>query len=67
MTDSGIVDVHIDPYYYMNNIECTFGYRVMFHLLRDTLQNPVCIGIPLSHHHAHYTIASITGFVLLSH
>ena len=46
--------------------EWTFGYHVMFPLLRDTLQNPVCIGILLSHHHAHYTIAPVTGFVLLS-
>ena len=45
--------------------EWTFGYHVMFPLLLDTLQNPVCIGILLSHHHAHYIVAPVTGFVLL--
>ena len=45
--------------------EWTFGYHVMFPLLRDTLQNPVCIGILQSHHHAHYSVAPVTSFVLL--
>ena len=44
----------------------TFGYHEMFPLLRDTLQNPMCIDILLGHHHAHYTVAPVTGFVLLS-
>jgi hypothetical protein len=47
-------------------LEWTFGYHVMFPLLRDTSQNPGFIGILLSHHHAHYTEILITGFVLLS-
>ena len=53
MTDSGTVDIHIGPYDYTNDIRANLGYHVMFHLLRDTLQNPVCIGILLSHHHAY--------------
>ena len=32
---------------------------MLFPLLRDTLQNPVCIGILLSHHHAHYIVALV--------
>ena len=66
MTDSGTVDIHIGPYDYTNDIRVNLGYHVMFPLLRDTLQNPVCIGILLSHHHAHYTVAPVIGFVLLS-
>jgi hypothetical protein len=46
--------------------EWPFGYHVMFPLLCDTLQNPVCISILPSHHHAHYTIAPVTGFVPIS-
>ena len=46
--------------------EWTFGYHVMFALLRDTLQNLGCIGILLSHHYAYYTKILVTGFVLLS-
>ena len=46
--------------------EWTFGYHVMFLILHNTLQNQVCIGILLSHHHAHYTVAPITDFVRLS-
>ena len=67
MTDSAIVDIHIGPYDYMNDIKVSLGYHGMFPLLRDTLQNPVCVGILLSYHHAHYTVALVTGFVLLSH
>jgi hypothetical protein len=67
MTDSGTVYIHIGPHDYMNDIRVNLGYHVAFPLLRDTLQNPVCIGILLSHHHAHYTVALVTGFVLLSH
>jgi hypothetical protein len=66
MTDSGTVDIHIGPYDYMNNIPANLGYHVVFPLLHDILQNLVCIGILLSHHHAHYTVAPVTGFVLLS-
>ena len=66
MTDSGTVDVHIDPYECTNDIWVPFGYHVMLPLLHDTLQNPVYIGILLSHHHAHYTVAPVTDFVLLS-
>ena len=58
MTDSGTVDVHIDTYDYTNAIQCkwNFSYHVMFPLLHDTSQNLGCIGILLSHAHAHYTI-----------
>jgi hypothetical protein len=53
MTDSGTVDIHIGPYDYTNVIRANLGYHVMFPLLHDTLQNPMCIGILLSHHHAY--------------
>ena len=43
-------------------VKWTFGHHAMFPLLHDILQNPVCIGILLSHHHAHYTIAPIYQF-----
>ena len=66
MTDSGTVDIHIGPYDYTNDCRVNLGYHVMFPLLHDTLQNPVCIGILLSHHHTHYTVAPVIGFVLLS-
>ena len=46
--------------------EWTYGYHAMFPLLRDTSQNPGCIGILMSYHYAHYTKILITGFVLLS-
>ena len=70
MADSGTVGVHINPYDYTDDIRVN-GYHLMFPLLRDTLQNPVCISILLSHHHAHYTVAPVTVapvtvFVLLS-
>ena len=66
MTDRETVDVHIGPYDYTNDIRVNLGYHVMFPLLRDTLQNPRCVGILLSHTHAHYIVVFVTGFVLLS-
>src|SRR3990170_3477960 len=50
MTDGGTVDVHIDPYEHTNDIRVNLCYHVMFPLLCDTLQNPGCISILLSHH-----------------
>ena len=66
MTDSGTLDIHIGPYDYTNDIRVNLGYHVVFPFLCDTLQNSAYIGIRLSHHHAHYTVAPVTGFVLLS-
>ena len=60
------MDILIGPYDYTNDIRVNLCYHVMLLLLHDTLENPGCIGIPRSHHHAHYTIALVTGFVLLS-
>jgi hypothetical protein len=53
MADSETVDIHIGPYDYTNDIRANLGYHVMFPLLHNTLQNPVCISILLSHHHAY--------------
>ena len=50
MTDSGTVDVHINPYEHTNDIRVNLWFHAMFPLLRDTLQNLRCIGILLSHH-----------------
>ena len=61
MTDSGAWTSISVPMITRMIFEWTFGYHVMFPLLRNTFQNPVCMGILLSHHHA-----PITGFVLLS-
>ena len=66
MTDSGTVDIHIGPYDYTNDIRVNLGYHVAFPLLRDTLQKSVCIGILLSHTHAHNTGLLVVDFVLLS-
>ena len=66
MTDSRTVDIHLVPMITRMIFEWTFRYHVMLPLLRGTLENPVCIGMLLSHHHAHYIIALITDFVLLS-
>ena len=65
MTDNGTVDIHIGPYDYTNDIRANLGYHVMFPLLRDTLQNPVCIGILLSHHHAYLYRCSCCRFCSL--
>ena len=62
----GTVEVHIDPYDYKNDIRANLGYQVMFSFLCDTLQNPGCIGILLSHHHAHCIEILVTDFVLLA-
>ena len=47
--------------------EWTFGYHVMLTFIHDTSKNLGCIGILLTHHHAHYTEILVTDFVLLSH
>ena len=48
------------------SFEWTFDYHVMFPLLHDTSENPVSVGILLSHAHAHYTVTLDIDFVLLS-
>ena len=69
MTDSGTVDVHIDPYDY------TYDIRVNLWLSCDapfasryfTKPEVRYISILLSHTHPHYTGLLVTGFVVLSH
>ena len=67
MTRRRIVDIHIGPYDYTNDTQVNLWLSCVVPFASDTLQNPVCIGILQSHHHAHYTVAPVTGFVLLSH
>jgi len=56
MTDNGTVGVHIVPMITRMIFEWTFDYHMMFPLLHDTLQNPRCVGILLSHTNAHYIV-----------
>ena len=64
MTDSGTVDIHIGPYDYTNDIRVNLWLSCDVPFVPCTLQNSVCIGILLSRHHAHYTIAPVTSLFL---
>ena len=66
MTDNGTVDIHFGPYQHTNDIQVNLGLSCDVPFVPYTSQNPGCIGILLSHHHAHYTEIFITGFVLFS-
>ena len=68
MIDSENVDVHIDPYEYTNDIRVNLWLSCDVPFASRYLTKPEvrCIGILLSHTHAHYTGLLVTGFVLLS-
>ena len=68
MTDSGTVDVHIDPYEYTNAIRVNLWLSCAIPFALRYFKKPEvrCIDILLSHTHAHYTVLLVTGFVLLS-
>ena len=68
MTNSGTLDVHIDPYEYTNDIRVILWLScdVPFALRYFTKPEVRCSSILLSHHHVHYTDLLVTGFVLLS-
>ena len=68
MTDSGTVDVHIDPCEHTNDIRVNLwlSYAIPFASRYFTKPEVRYIGILLSHSHAHYTSLLVTGFVLLS-
>ena len=69
MTDSGTMDVHIDPYDYTNDIQVNLwlSCAIPFASWYFTKPEVRYISILLSHYHAHYTSLLVTGFVLLSH
>ena len=66
MTDNGNMDVHIDPYDYKIDILVNLWLSCDVPVVLQYLENPGCFNILLSHTHAHYTIALIADFVLLS-
>ena len=68
MTNSGTVDVHIDPYEYTNEIRVKLFLQCDIPFPSQYFTKPYvrCISIILSHHHAHCTDLLITGLVLLS-
>ena len=66
MTDSETVDVHIDPYDYMNDIRVNLWLSCDVPFASRYFTKLETIDILLSHAHAHYTINIVTGFVLLS-
>ena len=61
MTDSGVVDIHIDPYDYKNKIwvNLWLSCDVPFASRYFTKPEVRYIGILLSHTHAHYTVSSL--------
>lgn len=68
MTDSGTVDIHIDPYEYTNDIRVNLWLSCAIPFASRYFTKPEvgCIVIFLSHSHAHYTGLLITDFVLIS-
>ena len=69
MTDSGTVDMHINPYEYVNDIRvnlllsCDISFALRYFIKPEMRY----IGILLNHSHAHYIGLLVTGFGLLSH
>ena len=68
MTDSGTMNVHIDPYEYMNDIRVNLwlSCAIPFAMRYFTKSEVGYIVILLSHSHAHYICLLVSGFVLLS-
>ena len=69
MTDTRTVDVHIDPYEYMNEIGANLwlSSAIPFALPYFTKIEVRRIGILFRHTHSHYAIILIISFVLLSY
>ena len=66
MTDSRTVDVQIDPYDYTTEIRVNLRLSCAVPFSSQYFTNLRCIGILLSHTHAHYTVIRVSSFVLLS-
>ena len=68
MTYNRTVDIHIDPYGYMNDIQVNLwlSCAIPFASRYSTKPEVRYIDILLSHSDAHYTSLLVTGFVLLS-
>ena len=68
MIDIGTVDIHIDPYEYMNDIRVNLYLSCAIPFASRYFTKPEVryIGINLSHPHAHYIGLHINGFALMS-
>jgi hypothetical protein len=66
MTDSGTVDVHIDPYEHTNDIRLNLWLSCDLPFALWYFTKPGMLQYPPESSHAHYTFILVTGFVLLS-
>ena len=65
MTDSEIVDVHIDPYEHTNDIQVNIWLSCDVPFASQYFTKPRIHRCPPESSHAHDTIIPVTGFVLL--
>ena len=66
MAYGGTVDIHIDPYDYMNDIRVNILLSCDVPFASRYFRKPGMHRYPLESSHAHYTVILVTGFVLLS-
>ena len=66
MTDSGTVDVHIDPCEHTNDIRVNLWLPCDVPFASRYFTKPGICRYPPESSHAHYTVILVTGFVLLS-
>ena len=65
MTNSGIVDIHIGPYDYMNDIRVNLWLSCDVSFASWYFTKPGMNLYPPKSSHAQYIVTLITGFVLL--
>ena len=66
MTDSGTLDVHIDPYEHTNDIRVNLWFSCDIPFALRYFTKPWMHRDPPESTHAHHTKILVTGFVLLS-